>query len=62
VNTFRIVLAVAITLVWSASYVLGSIQHNFTGFQVSTPVMLVVGAWLMSANFRRNGNSNGTRG
>jgi hypothetical protein len=55
-NAFRIALAVAITIVWSASYVIGSIQHSFTGFQVSTPVMLVVGAWLMSANYRRNGN------
>ena len=42
----RTIVAVSIAGLWALSYLVAVAEHDFTGFQLTTPVMVIVGAWL----------------
>ncbi len=54
----RTYIAIAITTVWAISYVGSLVSDDYTGFSVSTPVMLIVATYLLGSDIarRRNGN------
>lgn len=52
--------AIVITAVWAISYIGAVVTTNYTGFEVSTPVMLIVATYLLTREAtRRNNNGNG---
>lgn len=52
-------MAIFVATLWAVSYVVAAVQTNYTGVSLTTPVMLVVAAYLFASH--RNGNGNGTR-
>jgi hypothetical protein len=46
-------------VVWAVSYVGSIVTNNYTGFEVSTPVMIIAATFLLSSELRRR-NGDGT--
>jgi hypothetical protein len=51
-NRIRIWLAIVITVLWAVSYVVSVAQGDYTGFQVTTPVMLIAAGAMMASGLR----------
>jgi hypothetical protein len=50
-------IAILIAVIWAVSYIGSVATNNYTGFTVSTPVMLIVATFFLASGYRRNGNS-----
>jgi hypothetical protein len=46
--------AVGIAVIWGVSYLAALATSNYTGFEASTPVMVIAAAWLLGTQ-QRNG-------
>jgi hypothetical protein len=53
----RSYLAILIAVVWAVSYIGSVATGQYTGFEVATPVMLIVATYFIASDVRRrNGN------
>ena len=55
----RTYVAIGITAVWAVSYIGSILSSDFTGFEVSTPVMLIAATYLLSLDLKRRNGKNG---
>lgn len=54
----RTYVAIGIAAIWAVSYVGSVVTANYTGFEVSTPVMIIAATYLLGTDiYRRNGKS-----
>lgn len=58
----RFQIAIGITFLWAITYIGSVATGNYTGFEVSTPVMLIVATFLFASDINKRNGKNGTHG